>query len=388
MIRFVQADVKHREEKTTMSNTFRVPQRIVFGWGAVAELGKLASPLGGRALLVTGRRAMKAAGITDRVVAVLHDAGIAVTLFDEVEREPEVATVDRGREAARRWGATCVVGLGGGSAMDAAKVIAGLHGEEAPTAEFHAGRVAVRPGLPMIAVATTSGTGSEVTVNGVISDRARRVKVSIRGEGLMPWAAVVDPELTVPCPADVTASAGMDALCQAIESYASIHATAITEALSVRAVEEIVASLETAVRDGGNREARTRMAEGSLMAGMALGNARLGVIHGLAHPLGVRYEIPHGLACGVMLPAALRYNREAMGLKYERLRSLMGGADPAEFCAELLHRVGLPSDFKGFAVREEDLPTIADESLPSGSLKANPRRVTREEALALLREVC
>lgn len=371
-----------------MSNTFRVPQRIVFGWGAVAELGKLASPLGGRVMLVTGRRAMKASGITDRVVAVLREAGIAVTLFDEVEREPEVATVDRGREAARQWGAECVVGLGGGSAMDAAKVIAGLHGEEASTAEFHAGRVAVRPGLPMIAVATTSGTGSEVTVNGVISDRARRVKVSIRGEGLMPWAAVVDPELTVPCPAAVTASAGMDALCQAIESYASIHATAVTEALSVRAVEEIVASLETAVRDGGCREARTRMAEGSLMAGMALGNARLGVIHGLVHPLGVRYEIPHGLACGVMLPAALRYNRAAMGAKYERLRSLMGGADPAEFCAELLDRVGLPSDFTGFGVREDDLPTIADESLPSGSLKANPRRVTREEALTLLREVC
>ncbi|MBN2583667.1 MAG: iron-containing alcohol dehydrogenase [Planctomycetes bacterium] len=371
-----------------MSSTFRVPQRIAFGWGALADLGKLAASLGGRVLLVTGRRAMKAAGITDRAMDALRDAGAEVRLFDEVEREPEVATVDRGREAARKFAAECVVGLGGGSAMDAAKVIAGLYHEQPTTAEFHAGRAATNPGLPMIAVATTSGTGSEATVNGVISDRARHVKVSIRGEHLMPHVALVDPELTVPCPADVTASAGMDALCQAIESYASIHATAITEALSVRAVEEIVASLETAVHRPDDRDARTRMAQGSLMAGMALGNARLGVIHGIVHPLGVRYEIPHGLACGVMLPAALRYNRQAMGDKYETLRSLLGGVDPAEFCAGLLERVGLPSDFRSFGVPQDDFGTIADESLPSGSLKANPRRVTREDVLGLLREVC
>ncbi len=370
-----------------MSQVFRIPGRLVTGWGSLEDLGRLVAPLGRRALLVTGRKAMKAAGITDRSLRLLKSADVRALVFDEVAREPEIATVDQGREAARRFGADCVIGLGGGSAMDVGKVVAGLFNEDAPTAEFHAGRKVDSAGLPFVAVPTTSGTGSEVTINGVISDRRRKVKLSIRDERFMPQVALVDPQLTVPCPPHVTAAAGMDALSQAIESYASLHANALTEALSIRAVVELAASLETAVAVPSDRTARGRAANGSLLAGMALGNARLGVIHGIVHPLGVRYEIPHGLACGVFLPAALQYNREAMGKKYDLLAHCLA-TDPVEFCAQLLQHVGLPSDLRDYAVKPEDFETIAAESLPSGSLKANPRTVTREDVIAMLQQLC
>ena len=179
----------------------------------------------------------------------------------------------------------------------------------------------------------------------------------------------------------------MDALSQAIESYASIHATAITEALSLRAVADLAASLERAVAHPTDQTARTRAANGSLLAGMALGNARLGVIHGIVHPLGVRYDIPHGLACGVLLPVALEYNHQAMCEKYDVLAQIFG-ADPVEFCSELLRRVGLPADLKQYRVKAGDFETIAAESLPSGSLKANPRQVTGQDVMAMLQRLC
>jgi alcohol dehydrogenase class IV len=203
----------------------------------------------------------------------------------------------------------------------------------------------------------------------------------------MARVALVDPELTVPCPADITAHCGLDALSQAVESYVSIHATAITEALSLRAAAELVASIETAVKRPTDREARTRASLGSLMAGMALGNARLGVIHGIVHPLGVRYGIPHGLACGVFLPTALEYNREAMGEKYAVLTQILGG-DPVEVARGLLSRLGVAESFKPFRVDAAAFGAIADESLPSGSLKANPRKVSRDDVIGMLQRLC
>jgi len=370
-----------------MSSPFRIPGRVVTGWGSFEELGDACAPLGRRALVVTGRTAMKKAGITDRAVALLKAAGLAAEVFDGCEPEPDVATVDVAREAARAAKADLVIGLGGGSAMDLAKAVAGLAGESAPTTEFHQGREVAAAGLPFVAVPTTSGTGSEATINSVISDRARKVKASIRAASFMARVALVDPELTVPCPAEVTAHAGLDALSQAVESYVSVHATAITEALSLRAAAELAAAVEQAVASPADRVARTRAAMGSLMAGMALGNARLGVIHGIVHPLGVRYGIPHGLACGVFLPTALEYNREAAGAKYAALADVFG-TDPVEFTRGLLRRVGVTESFKAFGVRVDDFDTIADESLRSGSLKANPRKVTRDDVVAMLRRLC
>ena len=365
---------------------FRAPERFLFGVGAIASLGDEARRFGRRALLVTGRRAMAKAGITDRCLAILRKAGVAAALFDEVEPEPDVATVDRCRLAIRREHADMVIGLGGGSAMDVAKVAAGLANEEEPTRAFHTGRAPASRGLAMIAVPTTSGTGSEMTNNGVLSDRTQGFKASIRDDSFVPAVALVDPELTLPCPPFVTAASGVDALVQAIESYLSRHATPMTEALSLRAVEELAAALPGVVHRGDDLALRTRAAWGSAMAGLALSNARLGVIHGMAHSIGIRFAVPHGLVCGVLLPAALEFNRPASPEKFARLESLLGG-DPAAYARGLLAACDLPARLTEYGLRAEAFERIAEESLASGSTKATPRTVTKQDILALVRAI-
>ncbi len=364
-------------------STFRAPDRIVFGAGSLATIAEEAEALGSSALLVTGRRAMAEAGITPNLVRLAHQAGLPIEVFEEVEPEPSVETVDRCRAAIRAAGGDVVIGLGGGSALDAAKVAAGLAGEDAPTAEFLHGRDVERPGLPFIAVPTTSGTGSEMTDNGVVSDASTATKASIRDPSFIPRLALLDPELTAPCPPDVTAVCGIDALVQAIESYLSRNATPLTESVSLRALDELAAALPQVLERGDDLELRTRAAWGSAMAGLALSNARLGVIHGMAHPLGIRYRIPHGLVCGVLLPPALEYNREAAGRKYDVLQARLGD-DPAAYARRLLEACGLPESLAEYEPDPEEYDAIAEETLTSGSTRANPRQVAAEHVHALL----
>ena len=368
---------------------FRIPQRFLFGAGTLESLGEEVRRFGhtarrgGRALLVTGRRAMAEAGITERCLSCLAEAGVEAALFDEVEPEPDVTSVDRCRTALHKHRAEVVVGLGGGSAMDVAKVAAGLAGEDEPTRAFHQGRKPSKPGLPMIAVPTTSGTGSEMTNNGVISDRERAYKASIRDDSFVPSVALVDPELTLSCQPAVTAASGVDALVQAIESFLSRHATPLTEAISLRAVEELAAALPDVVHRGDDLDLRTQAAWGSAMAGLALSNARLGVVHGMAHPIGVRFGIPHGLVCGVLLPAALEFNRPAAPEKFSVLAERLGG-DPAAYARDLLAACGLPATLADYGLAADAFEAIAEESLPSGSTKANPRPVTKDDIVAML----
>jgi len=368
------------------TSTFRMPGSFVFGVGALASLGEVTRPLGARAVVVTGRSALAEAGVTGRAVDALREAGIETAVFDEVEPEPDVTTVDRCREMLRARGAEVAVGLGGGSAMDVAKVAAGLVREDRPTRAFHEGAEVARPGIPNVAVPSTSGTGSEMTNNGVISDCEKGYKASIRDTSLVPAVALVDPETTLSCPPRVTAMSGVDALVQAIESYLSRHATPMTEAVSLRAAGELVKALPAVVTRGQDLDLRTEAAWGSAMAGLALSNARLGVVHGMAHPVGVRYHVPHGLVCGVLLPAALEFNRPAAPHKFRALHDLLGG-DPVGYAQALLVACGLPQRLTEYGVDRADFGAIAEETLASGSTKANPRDVTREDVAALLEQV-
>ena len=364
-------------------STFRAPSKFVFGVGALETLGDEARRFGKRAVLVTGRKAMAEAGTTGRAMHILKKAGVEADLFDEVEPEPDVTTVDRLRQVVREHGADSLIGLGGGSAMDAAKVAAGLAHHDEPTRAFLDGAEVTRPVLPTIAVPSTSGTGGEMTNNGVISDRERQHKASIRHESMVPAVALVDPEITVSCSPEVTAISGVDALVQAIESYVSRNATPLTDAIALQAVEELVKALPAVVTQPENLELRTAAAWGSTMAGLALGNARLGVVHGMAHPIGVRYGVPHGLVCGVLLPPALEFNREAIPEKFETLRRMLGG-DPVGYAQSLLLACGLPMHLKEFGLDPDTFEAMAEESLPSGSTKANPRDVTKDDIIAML----
>ncbi len=369
-----------------MSPVFRTVPAIHFGWGAIEELGPIVTQWGRRALLVTGRRALRQAGITERLLALLEAAGVDVVPFEQVEPEPEVTTCDAARRICRQESIEVVIGAGGGSAMDAAKVVAGLANELPDTQQYHGERTPSVPGLPFVAVPTTSGTGAEVTPNGVISDRERGVKKSIRHPSFLARAAVVDPELTLPLPPGVTANCGLDALVQAVESYTSRYAWPLTEGISLRATQLIASHIHQAYTDGANREARTAMSAGSLLAGIALANARLGIVHGLAHSLGIRLGLPHGLICGVLFPHAVELNRDAAWEKYEALSALIG-TDVAELGRGLLQEFGIPADFSDAGLRPEEFPAIAAEAMASGSTKANPKDVTEEDVQHILEAV-
>lgn len=376
---------------------FYLPTRIVSGRGCLAALGTECAAFGQRVMLVCGARSARASGLLGGATSSLTAAGLSVTLFDQVHREADLATVAQGINLARQEAVEAVVGLGGGSAMDTAKAIAGLTPLSGSAAEYHAGRSLEGPGLPFVAIPTTAGTGAEATKNAVLIDPDTMVKKSIRDDSWFARVALLDPKATVSMPPAVTASTGSDALCQAIESYTSIAATPLTDALAIRAIALVGQNLERAYTHGEDLEAREKVLMGSLLAGMALANARLGGVHGMAHPLGSHFEIPHGVICGLLLPYTMQYNLAYAEAKYAQVAQLLrndvgalsqarAGQCGVDLVRELLERIGIPMRLAPFGVRPEHLDQIIAESMPSGSLKHNPRPLTPEDVRAILEQ--
>lgn len=373
---------------------FFLPTLLVTGIDTFGTLGRHAVRYGRRALLVTGAHAARRAGWLERAASLLDAEGVAVTPFERASGEPTLALVEEGVGVARAAGCDLVIGLGGGSAIDAAKAIAGVATLPGTIWDYHAGRKIEREGLPFLAVPTTAGTGAEVTKNAVLIDPREAVKYSIRDDRWFARVAIVDPALMAGMPPEVTASTGSDALCQAIESFTSIGANPVTDGLAREAIRRIGHSLEGAYRAGDDLAAREDMAYGSLMAGMAMASARLGGVHGMAHPLGSHFSIPHGVICGLLLPYTMEYNLPYATEKYAEVHRMMGGApgedtDAAARAAvegvrALLGRIGIPARLGDFGVREEHLPQIIAESLPSGSLQHNPRPLAADDVRAIL----
>ena len=374
-----------------MSYAFRLPGVTHFGWGAAERVGEEAGALGRRALLVTGRSAMKRAGFSDRLRGLLDEHRVGVAVFDQVEPDPSSATVDRGAEVARDERCDLVVGLGGGSAMDAARAIAAMVVLEGSMQDYLEGKAIDRPGLPLINIATTSGTASEITPVSVILHEGRQLKMGIRSPYWFARVAVTDPERTLTMPPEVTAATGLDALTHAIESCLSTGATEPSEALALRAVALIGGSLRAATAEGSDRAAREAMAIASMTAGMAFANSGLGLVHGLVHPIGARFGISHGAACGRLLPRVMEYNLPAAETALARVAAaLLGkseaGAEEAITAVEtLLSDLGVPSGIGDLPIGEEQLGALARDTLVSGAVKTNPRPVGEQDALAVLR---
>ena len=378
-----------------MTQQFYAPTRVVTGNGSLDGLGAVTAAYGTRVLVVCGRRAVQRSGVLDRALASLKQAGVDAVVFDGVVGEVTLAAVDAGIEVACHENCSVFVGLGGGSAIDSAKAIAGLARLPGSVYAYHDGRALEEGGLPLIAVPTTAGTGAEVTKNAVLINERTGLKQSIRADSWFAKVAIVDPETTVSMPPQVTANTGADALCQAIEAYTSIGASPVTDALAMRAIALIGQGLVAAHADGSDLVARERMSMGSLLAGMAMASARLGGVHGMAHPLGSRYQIPHGLVCGLLLPYTMAYNLAYATTKYAQVGQLMGemtghltpeaAAEKAvERVRQMLIKVGIPEHLAGLGVREADFDAIIAASLPSGSLKHNPRPLAAEDVRCIL----
>ena len=371
--------------------TVRSSKEIVFGCGTMAAVGEYAARLGRRALVVCGSRGIRKTGAFAALCETIEQAGLFCSVFDRVEPEPLLATVEAGRKLLGEVGADLVIAVGGGSAIDVGKAVAALGITNRPVADFFAGMEVPGRGLPCIALPTTSGTGAEVTPNSVFTDPATGVKASIRVLGLLPEAAVVDPQLTVSLPPVQTAHSGLDALVQAIEAFTSTGANIISDQWAVQACEYIGKSLPAAVADGRDLAARSDMALGSLLAGLALASARLGLVHGLAHPLGVHYHLPHGQVCGMLLPHVMRYNIDHAKEKYALLARQMGVGDSAEdllnHVLKLLDELGVSPDFSAHGPLPEDLKPIIEATVASGSSRCNPRPVTADGVRTLLQQL-
>jgi alcohol dehydrogenase len=332
----------------------------------------------------------------DRVLAPLEAAKLDVLMFDQVDPEPTLEVVEKGREVAREQSVDLVVAAGGGSVLDVGKAIAGLFYEEGTVREYFEGRPIERVGLPWIAVPTTAGSGAEATRNSVLTDLVSGRKQSIRCDWWMARVAVVDPVLTMSMPPRLTAITGMDALTHAIEAYTSRWSHPLTSSLALEAAVLISRNLYSAYQKGSNREAREKMSLASLMAGIALNNARLGAVHGLAHPVGLRYHLPHGLVCGILLPYVMEYNLTIVEEKYARIAFELGlvqpGSSSGEAARRLIHfvkslrkRLGIPEKLSEVGLRAEDLSLLAEAALPSGSLAANPRAARKDDLLEILK---
>ncbi len=374
---------------------WHIPTHIVTGQGCIAEIGRVAAALGQTAMLVCGARSLHKSGFLERVLYWLRECQVQITVYDAIADEPTIEMVQSGIELAQTVQTQVIIGIGGGSAMDAAKAIAGLY--PGCVADYMSGRQTVQGcGRPWIAVPTTAGTGAEATKNAVLIDPALSLKTSLLHDSWFAHTALVDPELTLSCPPAVTAGSGSDALTQAIEAFTSIGATPLTDALAAEAIRLIGGALERAWQNGQDIAARADMLYGSLMAGMALTHARLGGVHGLAHPLGYRYHIPHGTVCGLLLPYVMEYNIEYAAEKYARVAGLlqvdirnMTATEAARAgiarVRELFGRIGIPAHLGPFGVQVQDFPVLVAESLPSGSLKHNPRPLQAGDVEAILK---
>ena len=379
----------------TAIQTFELNTKIFFGPGALAKLAELGSGFGRRVLLVAGRNSLQNNGMLARTEQLLKTSGCEVITFAEVEPEPSLTTVTAGLKLAREKQVAWVIGIGGGSALDAAKAIAGLFNCTKEVNHYFNGAELEAAGIPLIAVPTTAGSGAEVTVNAVLTDTDRRLKQSIRDPRLAARVALVDPELTVSMPLEVTVNTGLDALIQGIEAFTSKCASPLSDVYSYAAIEKVGANLWKVYQNSQDIQARSEMALGSLFAGIALTNARLGAVHGLAHSLGLRSGKPHGLVCAVLLVSVMRFNMAVSYEKYALMARALGinttGMDPIDAAASgikiimnLQKRLGIPNHISGLGVTEADFAAIIAESLPSGSLQANPREAKADDLLRIL----
>ncbi|MFZ5823351.1 MAG: iron-containing alcohol dehydrogenase [Bacillota bacterium] len=377
---------------------FRTPKVIWAAAGAVAKLGPEAQRLGAtKALLITDRGLM-ATGAPERLKGLLTDAGVSCHLYADVQAEPSAESLEPVVALARDLQVDLIVGLGGGSAIDVAKAASLLAANGGTAYDYFGTELVKQPGIPVIAVPTTAGTGAEATPNAIFTDTREQVKKGIVSAYMMPEVAIVDAELTLTVPASVTAATGMDALTHAIESYTSVKATPTTDLYAAEAIRLIGRSIRTAVFQGSDLAARTDMALGSLYAGISIANAGTGAVHAMAYPLGGQFHVAHGIANSALLPFVLKWNIQGNLSKFAQVAALLGeqvdGLSPLEAAERAVTAVtrlcgdlGIPAHLAKFGVTAEDLPAMAQAAHATRRLMDNnPRNLSVAEVETIYRE--
>ena len=372
---------------------FILPTEIVYGPGVLRQLPEELKRLGcERPAIITDAGILKA-GIADRVEALVREAGFSCVMYSGVEANPKDVNCEEGARLAREFGADSLIAVGGGSPIDCAKAVGVLLAHDAEKIKPYEGKTAAtKPQVPLIAIPTTAGTGSELTFSAVITDTENHYKMTVKSPFTAAKLALCDPELTMSVPPMVTASTGVDALTHAIEGYTATCGEPIADAFALYSIELIYHNLEKAVRNGSDPEARSAMLMGSMLGGMSFSHSDVASVHCVAESLGGMYDLPHGMCNAIFLPYVMEYNMDYCLEKYARVAQAMGFAfrDPREGAEtavqavkDLCRAVGLPS-FKSLNVNEEDFDALAEMSVKNISTQSNPRPMTKSDYLKVL----
>ncbi|HHU82534.1 MAG TPA: iron-containing alcohol dehydrogenase [Firmicutes bacterium] len=372
---------------------FELNTRLVWGWDAFHRLPEEIARIGRRPLVVVGSSAA-GTGLQEKLDSLCKDN--LGEVFIAGKGEPDLAMVNRGVATGRLFQPDLLVGIGGGSVMDTAKALAALIPNPGAVEEYFYGRALKEPPLPVIAVPTLFGSGAEVSFNAVLLDTKTMTKQSLRDPRLLPRTAVVDPELGRTAPQEPVVYAALDGLTQGIEAFVSRQANFFSDLFAREAVVRFGQALAGINRGLPLQEVLADLAYGSTCGGVAMAAARLGAVHGLAHPVGVFYGQPHGKVCASLLPAFMRFNLPAAAGKYAVLTAALGieaygdeldkAAALVKFIITLNRKLGIPLSWRDLGVKKEDFPELVEKSLPSGSLQANPRPVGREDLFKILEE--
>jgi alcohol dehydrogenase len=396
----VAGGAQHSDEVSRIG-LLRPPNSVVFGRGAVTSVGESATMLGSRVLVVTDEY-LACGRQGQAVTAALERAGVEFAVMTASVPELPRESVEAAIATARAKRPDCIIGLGGGSSIDLAKIIALALSAPGPLDAYYGEGKINSPTLPVIAIPTTAGTGSEVTPVAVLSDPALSLKVGISSRFLVPAVAICDPVLTIGAPPSLTAYAGIDALAHAIEAYTAVQhdrfedvserifvgGNLLSERFALHAVRSISTALPRALED--NPDARVQMLEGSLCAGLAFATAGTAAAHALQYPLGAATHTPHGLGVGMLLPYVMAFNAPATPARMARVSAALGCGDAPLAAAKAVHRLcerlGLPRSLQEIGVRETDLPAMAEQAAGIERLaRNNPRRFDAAGALMILR---
>ena len=383
-----------------MINRFVLNEVSYFGPGARQVLPQEVKRLGLHKAFVATDKDLVKFGVADKVLDVLRQAGIPYELFTEIKPNPTVSNVKAGVEAYAKSGADFILAIGGGSSMDTAKAIGIItnNPEFADVVSLEGTADTKHKSVPVIALPTTAGTAAEVTINYVITDEENQKKMVCVDPNDIPAIAIVDAELMYTLPKGLTAATGMDALTHAIEGLITKGAWEMSDMFELKAIEMIARHLETAVNEPQDPEARNGMAVAQYIAGMAFSNVGLGVVHGMAHPLGAIFDIPHGVANALLLPTIMEFNAPAALDKYVEIAKAMKvytdgmtreqAADAAvKAVKDLSLRVGIPQHLSELGIKAEDLDRLADAAMADVCTPGNPREVNKDIILELYKKV-
>lgn len=372
-------------------HSIRHPRRTWFGPGAISKIRDEAEFLGAGSALLFTDKGVRGAGVADMALAPLREAGVEVEIYDECPPEPAIGDLEDAFAPYKGRPFDLVVGVGGGSSMDMAKSIGVLLGNDGAPRDYLGVELAPKPGVPTILAPTTSGTGAEATPNAIFSVPEEQVKLAIVSTHIIPFAAVVDPNLTLSAPPQVTSAAGVDALTHCLETYVARNATPLSEMYSLEGMRRIAGALRRVCADGSDLEARTDMSLGSYYGGVALAGAGAGAIHALAYPLGSRFHIPHGVSNSLMFSHVMRENYAAAPEKFARIAHILGAPTeglPQEEAAalsvgaveRLCRDCGVPTRLAEVNVPAHAIPELAEAAFKlERLLSCNPRELALED---------